>query len=302
MEKNSENEERKKDLIFDIFLKYQNALHSDRRQVYFLQFCEQVFKWYKDYFFGNVDNVGVEIFDAINRITKAGKITAIPKDRAGFFRYLITVLKNVEVEYYRKYGSDAIYIPKEQKSRLKAVEAIIERQESDLGRKLTNEERSLYISERFKNEEYVDIKKAMAIGSLFGYIDADGEIDLLDSSAMRPIKGSSSNNPLDEYIYNESKREILEAVQFLLDKKQERSKPCYKSLFTLHCIIKLKDFEFLYPVLDGEILKNWQKDGERPRQYEIYQKHHPNASKNGAEAIAAKMLREFLSNLEAHFN
>ena len=301
MEKHKEKEEQQKDLIFDIFLKCQNAACSDRRQVHFSQLCEQVFKWHKDYFSGSVDNVGVEIVSAIIRITKDEKIASIPKDRVEFFRYLSTVLKNEKAAYYRQYESGTIHIPKEQKSKLKAAEDLIRMQESNLGRKLIEDERSQCISKWFKNQEYLTIEKAVTIGSLSVCIDEDGERDHLNSPAVSLTAGNSSNDPLYEYIFNERKKEIIDAVQFLLDKKQKRSRPCYQSLFTLHCIEELKDFEFLYPVLDHKILKTWHKDGKKPRQFEVYQKYHPNASRNSAEARASEMAHEFLDNLKAYF-
>jgi len=302
VEKHKEKEERQKDLIFDIFLKCQNAPHSDRRQVHFSQLCEQVFKWHRDYLSGSVDNMGVEIVSAINRITKDEKIASIPKDRADFFRYLSTVLKNEKAAYYGEYESGIIHIPKGQKSKLKAAEDLIRMQESNLGRKLIGDERSQCISKWFKNQEYLTVEKAVTVGSLSICIDEDGERDLLNLPATSLTAENSSNNPLDEYIFNERKEEIIDAVQFLLDEKQERSMPCYKSLFTLYCINRLKDFDFLLPVLDQKILKAWQKDEKKPTQYEIYQEYHPKATKNGAEAIASKMMHEFLDNLKAHLH
>jgi hypothetical protein len=299
VEKRKEKEEQQKNLIFNIFLKCQSELPSDRQQVHFSQLCEQIFKWHRDYLSGSIDNVGVEIVVVIRRIIKNGKITGILKDKEDFFHYIKTALRNEKAASHRKYESGIIKMSKEQKAKLKATEDLIRMQESNLGRKLTGEKRSLCISKWFKNHEYVSIKKAMNLGGLSTRTDDSNERDLLNFAATNLTTGSSFNSPIDEYIYNENKKEIIEAAQFLLNKKQERSRHCYKSLFTLYCIEKLKDFEFLHPVLDHKILKTWKKDGIKPKQYDIYKKYHPNAMKNSAEAIASKMSREFLEDLEA---
>jgi len=83
-----------------------------------------------------------------------------------------------------------------------------------------------------------------------------------------------------------------------LDKKQERSRDCYRALFTLHCIENYKDFEKLYSILDGKIMELWQKDIKMPKKYEVYQTYHPNAQKSSAEAMASINLREFINNIE----
>jgi hypothetical protein len=107
-----------------------------------------------------------------------------------------------------------------------------------------------------------------------------------------------SDDPLIDYIKKTDKETVREAVKSLLDKKQERARDCYRSLFTLHCIENYKDFEKLTPVLDSKIIETWQKDMKKPKQYEIYQMYHPNSQKSGAEVMASTNLKEFLNDIK----
>ena len=66
---------------------------------------------------------------------------------------------------------------------------------------------------------------------------------------------------------------------------------------SLHCIDK-KYTENLYSILDQEIIEINKKHRIIPKKYEIYQKYHPKAGKDSAEAIASKNLKDFLEELE----
>jgi len=131
------------------------------------------------------------------------------------------------------------------------------------------------------------------VGSI-SYTSNDGvnEIDALNYA------DSFSDNPIDEYINKTDMVTVLEAVKSLLGKKQERSRDCYRALFTQYCIKNYKDFEKLYTVLDSKIMEIWQKDMKTPKLYEIYQMYHPNVNKSSAEAMASTNLHEFLSDIE----
>ena len=99
-----------------------------------------------------------------------------------------------------------------------------------------------------------------------------------------------------DYLINSDIDIILKAIKAVLDKKQDRSRDCYRALLTLHCI----DNVDLYPVLDRNIIETCQQINEKPKQYEIYQKYHTEASKSGAEVMASKNLRELLNDLKTY--
>jgi hypothetical protein len=141
---------------------------------------------------------------------------------------------------------------------------------------------------------------AKNVGSIsYAGNDGNDEIDALNSAVTPIYNANITDNPLDEYIKKADMAIIREAVKSLLDKKQERSRDCYRALFTLHCIENYKAFEELYPVLDKNVLETC-KDGKNPNQYEIYQKYHPKAQKPSAETMASTNLKEFLNDIETY--
>jgi len=289
-------EEQQKDHIFNIFTKCHSETASGRLQVYYPTLCEQIYLWYRNYLSVDVDKMGLEITKVINRFIKDENISKIPDDKDGFLKYLNASINREKADFYREYDEkSAIKIPKEKKRKLREVEDFIRMKESQFGRKLTSDEQIQVISKWFKKQEYVDLLNLINVGSIeYTSNDGDKEIDFLNYA------DTISDDPLVEYITRTDMETVLEAVKFLLDKKQERSRDCYRALFTLYCIENYKNFEKLYPVLDKSILEAWQKVGKNPNQYEIYQMYHPNAKKSSADAMASTNLREFLSNIETY--
>jgi hypothetical protein len=286
-------EEQQKDLIFDIFSQWQNSTYSDRTQTYFLQLCEQIYKWYKDYRPKKADDMGLEISEVINNVMNKEKKLNIPKDKDGFFKYLNTALSNERAGSFREFDEDkTIRITKEVKAKLKKSREYIIGEERQLGRKLTYDERIKGISEWFKEQEYVDLLNVINVGRIsYASNDENNEIDTLNF-----IYTHSYDSPLDEYIKKTNMETILETVKSLLNKKQERARDCDRALFTLYCI--KNDLKGLYPVLDQEIIDSFHKDGKEPKQYVIYLKYHPKVQKSSAEAMAAKNLGEFLKEIK----
>ena len=287
MKKLKRTAEQQQDHIYDIFCQCHSENASGRLQVYYPSLCEQLYIWYRDYLSIDVDRMGLEIARVINRFIKDDTIAKIPQDKEGFFKYLNASIKREKAGYYREYNdSETIKIPKEKKRKLREIEDFIRMKESQLGRKLTSDEKIQGISKWFKKQEYIDLLNSLNVGN--------NEIDILNYSA------SISDNPLDEYIKKMDMEIVREAVTSIIGKKQERSRNCYRALFTLHCIENYKDFEQLYPVLDRQILETWRKNGKKPKQYEIYQKYHPKAQKSSAHSIASKNLGEFLGEIEMY--
>jgi hypothetical protein len=141
---------------------------------------------------------------------------------------------------------------------------------------------------------------AKNVGSIsYAGNDGNDEIDALNSTVTPIYNTNITDNPLDEYIKKADMAIIREAVKSLLDKKQKRSRDCYRALFTLYCIENCKNFEELYSVLDKNVLETC-KDGKSPNQYEIYLKYHPKAQKPSAEAMASANLKEFLNDIETY--
>jgi len=289
-------EEQQKDYIFDIFSKCRIETASNRLQVHLSILCEQIYLWYRDYLAIDVDKMGLEITKVVNRFIKIENILKIPNDKDGFFKYLNASINKEKANFYHEYNeNDTIKIPKEKKRKLREVKDFIRMKESQLGRKLTNNEQIHCISKWFKKQEYINLLNVINVSSI-SYTNNDGnnEIDALNFVDIL------TDDPLNKYIEKNDMGNILEAVKSLLEKKQERSRDCYRALFTLFCIKYYKNFDMLYPVLDSKIVENWQKDMKKLNLYEIYQIYHPNANESSAEAMASKNLNEFLNDVKTY--
>jgi len=283
--------EQQKDYIFDIYSKWLAESLSDHFLIHYQRLLEQIYIWCKDYSFKkDIDNIGEEITVVVRGIMKK------TLDKDSFFKYLTGSIKKGKAGFYRKYNeNEIIKVPRDKKRKLREVEDFIRMKESQLGRKLTSDEQTQSISKWFKitekkAREYLELINIKYVDSLSYADDENKEIDVEDTN---------SENPLDEYIAKTDMQTVREAVESVLEKKQERSRDCYRALFTLYCIENYKDFEELNPVLDRNVIEAC-RSGKNPNQYEIYQLYHPNAQKPSAEAMASKNLSEFLSDIEAY--
>ncbi|WP_461248018.1 hypothetical protein [Treponema sp. R6D11] len=303
--KKYENEEQLKENIFETYSKWLVESSSDRFLTYYTQLLEQIYTWCKDFSFKkNINNMGEEITVVTKRIME--RKDKIPTDKKIFFYYLSKALKKEKSNFYRKYNTEDIRIPKEIKAKIRDSEDVLRMKERNLGRKLTKDEKITAVSDWFgiSIKRATNIVKAMDIcGINFtnNNKNEDGKtIDILNSATTSIYMENKILNPLDEYLIKIDRKHILETVEYLLKKKQERARGCYKALFTLHCIENYKDFEGLYPVLDSQVLETWQKEGKEPNQYEIYQKYHHKVKQKSAEAQASKNLGKFLDDIRIH--
>jgi len=292
-------EENLKTTIYSIYISFFNESSSDRRQVYIGQIWEKIVIWWNKFNYHKIDDaneMGKEIFYIIKRFVKDNNKPA--KNKSEFFSILRESMKNAENEYFRKYEQGPIDTPREKRSKFRKIADTIRIRQNELGRKLTTNECEQIIYIFFKKQDYIDLHNAINIGSI-SYTSNDGndEIDILNFAK------TPADLLFDELINKINAQDVIEAVNYLLDKKQERSRDCYRALFTLHCFENIKDFEELCPVLDESIIKDCQKgkkDGKNLNQSEIYQKYHPNAQKSGAEAMASKNLSEFLIDIKTY--
>jgi len=153
-----------------------------------------------------------------------------------------------------------------------------------------NQDDLIRMKERYLGRKLTEDEK---ISSVNKWYDFENAMKVNGSSLTGTIKEES---PHADYLNSEDTAIILEAIKTVLSGKQERSRDCYRALLTLCCI----DNVALYPVLDSQIIEACRQRAEKPKQYEIYQMYHPNASKSGSEAMASKNLKELLSDLETY--
>jgi hypothetical protein len=277
-------EEQLKADIFNIYSKYRDEQSSDRRKVCVERLWEFIICWCISY--NNIPEakeMGLEIFNAVKRI-----VEKTLKEEKDFFSYLSKALKNAKAEYYRKDISNINKLPRE----VKVIKKFISLQENNAGRMLSEEEKIERISKWFNKTE----KKAKEclhrienkdVVSLTTIDDEGKEIDISDSNyEPESIFFSKLNTP-----------DFRKAVESVLQSKQERTRECYRALFTAHCINNSIDFEGAASVLNAEILEKHLKDGKKPDQYEVYKMYHPEVKKKSAEVRASDMLKTFLNDL-----
>jgi len=283
--KPQKTEEQLKADIFNVYSKCREEQSSDRRQVNVLQLCDFIFRWCTSYkIVPKAEEMGLEIFNAVRRI--AEKTLNEEKD---FFSYLSKTLKNAKAEYYRKDISNINKLPRE----VKEIEKFISLQENNAGRMLSEEEKIKIISEWFnktdkKAKECLKRIENKNVVSLTTFDDEEKEIDIFDLN----------NDPESMLLSKIDTPDFRKAVESVLQSKQERTRECYRALFTVYCIDNSIDFEGAASVLNAEIFEKYLKDGKKPDQYEVYKMYHPEVKKESAEVRASEMLKTFLNDLK----
>jgi len=272
--------------IFAVYSSFRREPSSDRRQVYFGQLWDCVYRWCTDYkIFPEAREMGVEIVEALGRIVEK------EIEEKHFFGYLVKTLQNAKNEHYRKNISNNIKYPRI----IRDIEKFISLQESNAERILSEEEKIERISKWFsKSEEkarkYLRIIDNKNVDSLTSFDNE--ELDIPDSNYV-PESIFFSN-----FSVQENTAIIREVVESVLLSKQDRTRECYRALFTAYCIDKSIDFEGFASVLNAEILDKYLKDEKKPEQYEVYKMYHPEVTKESAGVRASEMLKTLLNDLK----
>jgi len=183
-------------------------------------------------------------------------------------------------------------------------------EECNAGRELTGNERVQCISKWFdmaekEVHEYLLLMNMRYVEGLTNNDNADTDI-LNSEKAHIPYLEIPFVNPENEYFtkLNTSERAnlILDAVKSALNNTQDRTRECYRALFTVHCIDNAIDFDGLFPLLNSEIVEIYKKNGKKPKLLEVYLKYHPDVKRESAGARASKMLKELLDKLNTELN
>jgi hypothetical protein len=278
------SEEQLKADIFNIYSKCREEQSSDRRQVYFGQLCDSVFRWCTSYLFSAAKEMGVEIVEALERIVKKEKM---PEEENDFFKYMVTTLYNAKNEYYRNNKSNNIKIPRI----VYDMEKMILSQESNTGRKLSEEEKIECISKWFNKTE----KKAK---ECLQRIENKNVVSLTTFDDEEKDIPDSYNEPESMFFSKINTPDSRKAVETVLQSKQKRTRECYRALFTAYCIDNSIDFEGAASVLNAEIFEKYLNNRKKPDQYEVYKMYHPKVKKESAEVRASEMLKTFLNDLK----
>jgi len=272
------------DEILKTISKYNYEVDSVRKIVYFAQLLDQLKTWAKEMLNYKskeeekdeeipkfTDEMGIEIFGVARRIINKEKVQ---QSKTGFVKYLNKSLKNAKAEYYRKFDSSVIKIPKEL-SKLETQDDILKMKERQFGRKLTEKERLKYkqIWNKIENLKYT----------------SELSYDIEDKT----------NSSFTDCLINEKTEKMVEAIKYVFEKIQDRCRACYLALYTIYCIRKKKYFKALDPALDPEILDVWQKEGYLPKQSEIYLKYY-NVSEKSAEARSSSIINDLNKKIKAY--
>jgi len=267
-------EEELKANILAVYFKYRKELSSDRRQVYFGQLCDFVFRWCTGYIFPEAREMGLEIVEALGRIVKK------EVEENNLFGYLVRTLQNAKNEYYRKGISSGIKYPRI----VREIEKYISLQEKNAERILSEEEKIKRVSEWF-NKSPKKVREYL------------GMIDNKNVDSLTTYDDEEKDTPESAFFSKFNAAIISETVKKVLLDKQDRSRECYRALFTAYCINNSIDFEGAASVLNAEILEKYLKDGKKPEQNEIYLKYH-DVKKESAGVSASVLLKTLLNDLK----
>ena len=300
MEKSKENEELLKDNIFALFSECISENPIEPKNKLFMKLCDHIFRWCKGFLPYNAEEMGIEIINTTEQLIKKGR------SRNEFLGALVISLKNASNKSINRNISGVIkqqVVFKGQKT--KDIKKMLSFKESNVGKKLTINEQICCLMNWYKwdektSRECLDLFNRKFSGENEIIIDSDNNYNYLDVNVSSPYIADVSTNPINDYFNKDNINKIKKAASEILAKKQDRSRPCYKALFTLYCIDNIKDYEAFLEILDHEVIADCKENGEKPTQYEIYKKYHPTVSKGSAEAMASKLLKDFIKDLEKY--
>lgn len=327
MEEQEHKDEEIKTKIFDIYLKYHEP--SSNRNDCLLALWDHVIPWCRYHLFPketqeliekkakNIekktneeiglkifkDEMSVEIFAAVKRCAEKEKM---PKKE--FFSYLYVALVNAKNEYFNDCINDlTVSEPIRLRKSKKEINDMKKMWEKEIGRKITRDE---FIS------RYAKVKEISEEKALTAYLECK-DIKLIrdtivnkkgDELSLFNMVESHHLTPEKEAIYEENVDVLKNELETLLNKYDDKEKPFYRALLTTRMInnnkdniinIKLSINEKIIPILDEEIIKDYEKDGKIQTQSEMYMNYYTNKiiDKKSAESGASPKAREFLASL-----
>ena len=316
MEKQKHNDEELKDQIYDIYSKYYDLSSNRLKNLYLL--LKLVTKWCRYYPFNKqareiilnkrkkegeseLVKTGLEIFreeldlkiyPVIKRCTEKDKMS-----KKDFFPYLYKSLGNAINEYYR---DQLIEGSLKENRTLKRIKRIIENLKNNLGREPTKDEQIRAIRQKIpelkKEETILDYLHSMANINVKlvreTIIVNDGnEMSILDT--IESHHSTYENEILDDSIADIIKDEF----EKFINKKEKKTIPYYRAIYTLHIVKTVKNFEKLRPILDKEILDICEKRGKLPTKYKIYMDHH-DGDESTAHSTGSQMSNDFINDFE----
>ena len=283
MEIQKKTEKELKTEILAAYTKYLKEPLSDRRKVYLGQLEEWVYKWCRGYVFHEeTEEIGVEFVMTVKRCAEKGKPPEV------FLKYLGKSLGNARNEYYRNDIEGSL---KETRI-IKEFRKIIAKEESNIGRQLTQDEcvncllrhipmREKTIREHLKS---MDRKFQPLNDKGNGNDDVDEEVDQF-LTARETVSA-----PQDESKQDSIADIFMNVMEDVLHEAQGRTKECDRAIYTLYCIKKNINYQKIRPILDREILETRESGGRLPSQADIFLDYHRGIDMKTAESGASGRL------------
>lgn len=286
--------------IFSIYTQYFNESSSDRRQTDFARIYDKIISWCIQYLNINANEMGLEIYGVVQRLIKNSNKKLL-NDKNDFIRYLKKALNNAKKEYHRNIGAVEEDIPGETRRKLRLVKDLIAYKESYESRKITEAERKQYVSELFDPVEYSELLKLKNVSHFefaFNNTDDESTLNLLDSEVKSIFTENSLTDPQEEYFTKLDGINDKEILEQILKTCQDRTRECYRSLFTAYCINNSKLKDELIALLDNEILEAFKENGNEPKLRDIYLAYHPEVQKESADVLSSNMLKAFRKRIQ----
>jgi len=259
-------------------------------------FYEENLKINKDKVKISFNEIGEEIFLTILEYLKKEEM---PKED---FLYSFRVgLINAINSFHRKKVVGALREP----GIIRKMRKIIEDEEANKGRKLTQDEKIYHIHELTSLRRETILEHLIGMERKFINFITNDEDEVVEMIEIMEGHSLTAQGPVSEP-QNEEKKEVatetfinaLETVlETVLNEYQEKTKPFYRALFTILYIKNNKDYKKIKPILSAEILEMFEQNGKIPTQYEIYMKYHPGAKKSTAETNASQMSKKFYADI-----
>lgn len=256
-------------------------------------FYEEKIKTKNDKVRISFNEMGEEIFLTIQNFINEEKMS-----KEEFLHSFRAALVNSINLYHRNKAEGALREPRIKK----VIKKIIEDEEANKGRKLTQEEKINHIHEltSLRKEtilEHLIIMDRKFINFIHDYDDKDEK--KVESMAGRSLTAQGPvSDPKTEAIEDSIADIFMNELEDFLNKAQDRTKDCDRAICTLYCVKKIKNYRKIKPILDAEILEMCESGKKLPTQAEIFLKYHPDDEKKSAESLASERIAKFKMNLE----
>ena len=325
-----------KQYMNDIYSKYSQLINessSDRRQTYFAQFIDYVFRWsIAYYYYKSTYTFATEIMQVLQRLNDNEKSSRSFETQDSFFRYLKVSLKMAKLENIRKREDNIIHIPREKLEKLKEMENAIRMEELELVRKLSPYEKETKVSEwfgittteaRYYLEEIKSLKGSSGKITTkttsnkkaeskfdkndFGYNDGEHDYnhegyDNQNDPQKRKDHSNDDREKDDRNVPLEIQKKMVNTKKALEEafssRQVKNNMPFYRALFTAYFLNRAYEVDLLsarYNWMDDYLDKDILETEKKPTNREIFLKYFP--GEKDPDQKVTRRLNDFLKKI-----